>query len=188
MVKRNVNPPPTAQRNQGSERRQLARERENKEAATQTPYCVRRALYLIWHDRALEITMTHSGQCHCGAIRYELSGDPKDVSLCHCSDCRRCAGAPVVAWAGFAEDQLTLTKGAPKIRNSSGAAMRSFCAECGTGLFYRNADILPNIVEVQLATLDDPEALPPTVHIQTAEQIGWMKTAHELPRIERFPE
>jgi hypothetical protein len=66
--------------------------------------------------------------------------------------------------------------------------MRSFCADCGTGLFYRNAEILPGVVDVQVATLDDPEALPPTVHIQTAEQIGWMRTAHELPRIDRFPE
>ena len=113
---------------------------------------------------------------------------PKDVSLCHCTDCRRSAGAPVVAWAGFAESDLRVTRGTPKTINSSGAAMRSFCADCGTGLFYRNKEILPGIVEVQLATLDDPEAFPPTVHIQTAEQISWMKTAHELPRIDRFPE
>jgi hypothetical protein len=132
--------------------------------------------------------MPHVGQCHCGAIRYELAAEPKDVSLCHCTDCRRSAGAPVVAWAGFAESDLKVIKGKPKTINSSGAAMRSFCADCGTGLFYRNAEILPNVVEVQMATLDDPEALPPKVHIQTAEQIGWMKTAHELPRVDRFPE
>jgi hypothetical protein len=132
--------------------------------------------------------MPHVGQCHCGAIRYELAAEPKDVSLCHCSDCRRSSGAPVVAWAGFAERDLRVTRGTPKTINSSGAARRSFCADCGTGLFYRNAEILPDIVEVQVATLDDPEALPPTVHIQTAEEIGWMRTAHELPRIDRFPE
>jgi len=132
--------------------------------------------------------MPHAGQCHCGAIHDELAAEPKDVSLCHCTDCRRSSGAPVVAWAGFAEGDLTVIRGTPKTINSSGAAMRSFCADCGTGLFYRNAEILPDIVEVQVATLDDPEALPPTVHIQTAEQISWMKTAHELPRIDRFPE
>jgi hypothetical protein len=94
----------------------------------------------------------------------------------------------VVAWATFAESDLTVIRGTPKTINSSGAAMRSFCADCGTGLFYRNAEILPDIVDVQLATLDDPDAFPPTVHIQSAEQIGWMKTAHELPRFDRFPE
>ena len=100
--------------------------------------------------------MIHTGQCHCGAIRYEVAGDPRDVSLCHCRDCRRAAGAPVMAWAGFAEDQLTVTHGTPKVRNSSGVSMRGFCADCGTGLFYRNAEFLPGVVEVQLTTLDDP--------------------------------
>jgi len=132
--------------------------------------------------------MPHIGQCHCGAIRYELTGEPMHVALCHCTDCRRSSGAPVVAWAAFAEGDLKVVRGTPKTINSSGTAMRSFCADCGTGLFYRNAENLPGIVDVQLATLDDPEAFPPLVHIQAAEQLGWMKTAHELPRFDRFPE
>jgi hypothetical protein len=131
--------------------------------------------------------MPHSGHCHCGAIRFELAAEPSDVALCHCGDCRRSAGAPVVAWAGFPESALKMTSGTPKTRNSSGTAMRSFCADCGTGLFYRNEAFLPGIVHVQLAALDDPGAFPPTVHIQTAEEIGWMKTAHGLPRFDRFP-
>jgi len=131
--------------------------------------------------------MNYTGQCHCGAIRYQVSGDPKHVALCHCGDCRRSAGAPMVAWAAFAENELTVTQGSPKTINSSGAAMRSFCGDCGTGLFYRNAEILPGIVDIQSATLDDPDALPPGVHIQTAERIGWMTHAHELPSFERYP-
>jgi len=93
----------------------------------------------------------------------------------------------MVAWAMFPEGALTLTKGQPKTINSSGAAMRSFCVDCGTGLFYRNAVVLPGIVDVQSATLDDPEALPPTTQIQTAERLGWMKHFHELPEFERYP-
>lgn len=131
--------------------------------------------------------MTYSGQCLCGAIRYQLSGKPVGVALCHCVDCRRSAGAPVVAWAMFPEAALMVSKGQPKTINSSGTAMRSFCADCGSGLFYRNAAVLPGIVDVQSATLDDPEALPPTVQIQTAERINWMRHAHELPEVERYP-
>ena len=93
----------------------------------------------------------------------------------------------MVAWAAFSENELTVTQGSPKTINSSGAAMRSFCADCGTGLFYRNAEVLPGIVDVQSATLDDPGALPPAAHIQTAERIGWMEHAHALPTFARFP-
>lgn len=132
--------------------------------------------------------MPLSGQCFCGAITYQVSGEPDFVALCHCIDCRRASGAPMVAWAMFPEAALTLTKGTPKTINSSGTAMRSFCADCGSGLFYRNEAVLPGIVDVQTATLDNPEVLPPALHMQTAERISWMRHVGDLPECSRFPE
>lgn len=133
------------------------------------------------------MSKTLSGGCQCGAVRYEVSGDPAHVALCHCTDCRKSAGAPMVSRAAFQEDQFRLTAGAPSTFNSSGTAMRSFCPTCGSGLYYRNAEYLPGIVDVQSATLDDPDALPPQVHIQTAERLRWMDGAEALPAFERFP-
>lgn len=131
--------------------------------------------------------MTLNGQCLCGTIRYQLTGEPRHVAVCHCRDCRRSAGAPMVSWAMYPESALTLLQGQPKTINSSGSAMRSFCPDCGTGLFYRNAVNLPGIVDVQSATLDDPDALPPGIQIQVAERLHWMQQVHELPAFERFP-
>lgn len=131
--------------------------------------------------------MELQGGCQCGAVRYEISGEPQHVALCHCIDCRKSAGAPAVAWAAFAEDEFTLKQGELTTFNSSGSAMRSFCPRCGTGIAYRNADMLLGIVDIQAATLDDPDALPVQAHIQTAERIGWMANAHELPQFERYP-
>lgn len=128
-----------------------------------------------------------TGGCHCGAIRYQVSGTPQHVALCHCKDCRRSAGAPMVSWAAFAEEELKVTAGEPRMFNSSGETWRSFCGDCGTGLFYRNQTFLPGIVDIQSATLDDPDALPADAHIQTAERIKWMEAAHTLPVFERFP-
>jgi hypothetical protein len=131
--------------------------------------------------------MALSGGCQCGAVRYEVDGVPQHAALCHCSDCRKSSGAPMVAWAAFAEAEFKVIKGEVKTINSSGASMRSFCGDCGTGLYFRNAENLPGIVDIQAATLDEPEALPMQVHIQVAERIGWMETAHELPHFKRFP-
>ncbi len=131
--------------------------------------------------------MNLSGGCQCGAVRYEVSGDPQHTVLCHCRDCQKSAGAPMVAWAAFGDAAFTVTQGEAKTINSSGASMRSFCPECGTGLWFRNADNLPGIVDIQSATLDDPQALPAGVHIQVAERIGWMETAHVLPAFARYP-
>jgi len=131
--------------------------------------------------------MVHAGGCFCGAVRFEVEGESLHTSLCHCSDCRRSAGAPVVAWAAFHDDRLRVTRGETKTINSSGATFRSFCPHCGTGLFYRNAAMLPGIVDIQIVAMDEPEAFPPQVQIQTAERIGWMEQAHSLPAFERFP-
>jgi hypothetical protein len=128
-----------------------------------------------------------TGSCHCGAIRYEVSGTPDHVALCHCTDCRKSAGAPVVSFAAFRADALTVTSGEPVDYHSSGATIRSFCGRCGSSLFYRNEAYLPGLVDCHTATLDDPGALPPAAHIQTAERIGWMEKVHELPAFARYP-
>jgi hypothetical protein len=131
--------------------------------------------------------MSHQGGCQCGAVRYEVSGSPKHVALCHCADCRKSAGAPAVAWAAFAESEFALLQGEPTEFNSSGSAIRSFCPRCGTGIAYRNAAMLPGIVDILAATLDDPSAFPLQCHIQTADRIDWMASAHLLPEFARFP-
>lgn len=131
--------------------------------------------------------MTIEGGCHCGAIRYAIDGTPFTGVICHCSDCRKAAGAPMVAWSMYPEAAFTVTAGVPKVYRSSADARRHFCAECGTGVFYTNAAELPGIVDVQTATFDDPAEGPPRMHIQTAERIKWSETLHELPEHERFP-
>jgi hypothetical protein len=131
--------------------------------------------------------MNYHGQCQCGAIEYELIGPPNSVSICHCVDCRRSSGAPMMSWAEFPDAQVKVTKGQLKTFNSSGTAMRNFCSDCGTGIFYTNAELLPGVVEVQSATLDDPNLLPPTMQIQTAERVGWMTHLDSITAYERFP-
>lgn len=87
----------------------------------------------------------------------------------------------------YPEAALTIKAGTPKTINASGTAMRSFCPDCGTGLFYRNGTVLPGMVDVQAATLDNPNALTPTIQIQTAERLDWVTHMNELPGHERFP-
>ncbi len=131
--------------------------------------------------------MSIAGGCHCGAIRYQADGEPITHALCHCTDCRRHAGAPMVGWTMFPAAAVTVIKGTLKVYESSKDGRRHFCANCGTGLFYVNAVILPGIIDIQSATYDDPDASPAHAHIQVAERIPWMEHAHELPMFERFP-
>ena len=128
-----------------------------------------------------------TGGCHCGAVRYQAEGQALTHALCHCMDCRRHAGAPMVGWTMYPKDAVKVTKGMPKVYSSSANGRRHFCPDCGTGLFYENAEILPGIIDIQSATYDDAAAVPPQAHIQIAERIGWMERAHELPAFDRYP-
>ena len=94
------------------------------------------------------------GGCHCGAIRYSLSGEPRHSSVCHCESCRRTTGGLATAWLGYPTESLTVEQGEPKSYNSSGGVERRFCGACGTSLFYFNESAMPGIVDVLTVTLD----------------------------------
>ncbi|MDD1452871.1 GFA family protein [Sphingomonas sp. H160509] len=127
-----------------------------------------------------------AGRCHCGAISYLAEGEPEHHALCHCGDCRRSAGAPMVGWIAFRSEQVTIS-GDPMTYESSASGRRQFCGRCGTGLFYTNAEYLPGIIDVQSCTLDDPEAVAPGAHIQVADRLAWMADVAALPAFERYP-
>ena len=131
--------------------------------------------------------MPVTGGCHCGKIRYEIEGQLIVHALCHCTDCRRHAGAPMVGWTMYPAAAVKMTKGQPKTYESSANGRRLFCADCGTGLFYTNEAMLPGVIDVQSATYDEPQAVPPQAHIQVAERIAWMEKVHELPAFDRYP-
>lgn len=131
--------------------------------------------------------MKMTGGCHCGAIRYKIDGELLAHALCHCSDCRRHSGAPMVGWTMYPQGAVRIVKGQPKVYESSKHGRRHFCADCGTGLLYTNAEMPPGIVGIQSATYDDPDAAPARAHIQVAERVRWMARAHELPEFDRYP-
>jgi hypothetical protein len=129
-----------------------------------------------------------TGGCHCGAVRYEAPLVPQRHSICCCRDCRRASGAPMVAWAVYAQGDIKLTKGSPKMRASSEHAQRYFCAACGTGLFYTSETYLPGLIDLQTATLDEPERIaPPTAVVQVGERVSWAADIHGLPEHRGYP-
>jgi hypothetical protein len=121
------------------------------------------------------------GGCLCGAVRYRISIEPHGAGYCHCRMCQRATGAPVVPWLGMASDGFAWTKGTPAVYRSSPEAERLFCATCGTQMVFR-VIAEPHLLDVTLASLDDPEAIPPDHHIWTTSRIAWFDTRDDLPR------
>ena len=62
----------------------------------------------------------------CGAIQYEVTGEPFNLTACHCSDCRRITAAPFTAWFTVAASGFLFVHGEARRFASSAAAVRSF--------------------------------------------------------------
>ncbi len=130
--------------------------------------------------------MATTGRCHCGAVSWSAEGPCEHHALCHCSDCRRWSGAPMVGWIAFKADQVTVT-GTPVVYRSSEHGAREFCGACGTGLFYRNEAFLPGLIDIHSGTLDDPESQPPGAQIMVKDRLSWTSTMTELPQFTTYP-
>jgi hypothetical protein len=114
-------------------------------------------------------------------VRYRITADPVVALYCHCRLCQRAHAAPAVAWLAVPFAALEATAGRPTAYRSSDHAFRHFCGICGTPLLCHEADN-PRYMDVSIASLDDPAAVPPTLHIWTDSQLGWFDTADHLPR------
>ena len=126
------------------------------------------------------------GGCQCGSIRYRITGEPVLAALCHCTMCRRAHAAPAVAWAMYAESQLTFLEAEPTIYESSPGARRGFCPRCGTQISF-TADYIPGLVDITIGSLDDPARVPPTLHYWESRRLPWLHLTDELPRYPEFP-
>lgn len=123
-----------------------------------------------------------SGRCLCGAVRYKF--DPDAVlwtGYCHCADCRRATGAPVTAYFGVRGTAWRWLGDDPAVHAFGPGTERFFCPRCGTPL-ARRSPRWPEEMHGLTGTLDEPEILPPKAHYNTAEQLGWLEIADDLPR------
>lgn len=126
----------------------------------------------------IELPLT--GGCLCGALRYEIAAAPLDAGYCHCRICQRLSGAPAMAWASVPAESFRYTLGAPRVHRSSDWGQREFCAACGSQLVYRTLAPAPSL-DVNVPTLDRPDAVPPRRHTWVSSRLAWFRTADALP-------
>jgi len=125
----------------------------------------------------------HAGACRCGLIAADMHGAPFLCSYCHCRDCRKQSGAPLMAFVGFRETAVEWF-GAPKTFRSSGVE-RSFCEHCGSQVSYRD-DRLPGEIYFSLGFMDSPERYPPALHAFEKRRLPFLHIDDDLPRYDDF--
>lgn len=123
------------------------------------------------------MTAPLEGGCACGAVRYRLASAPMIVHCCHCRDCQRKTGGAFAINALIEADRVELLKARPEPRpqpTASGRPLEDYaCAECRTSV-WSDYGQRGNLLFVRVGTLDDPDALPPDVHIFTRSKQPWV--------------
>ncbi len=129
--------------------------------------------------------MSQTGHCLCGNTTFEFDGDPTWACYCHCDSCRRNCSAPVTAFLGLPEKRFRWTGQEPATYESTPSVRRRFCSTCGTPMAFE-ADHYPGEIHLYIASLDDPHAISPQMHVHHEERLSWFETDDDLKRISGF--
>lgn len=130
-----------------------------------------------------------SGGCLCGAVRYQIPGEPIAARTCWCRLCQYLGAGSGTVNVIFPAEGLIIT-GDPRWRtdtaDSGAPAHRGFCGDCGTPIFSKS-DARPHLIVVRAGSLDDPDLLAPGATIWTSTAPAWAVFDPALPQVERQP-
>ncbi len=127
----------------------------------------------------------YSGGCLCGAIHYEIEGQPDERMqiTCHCRDCQQITGAGHARSMGVRND-LVRWSGEPsvfQIQHEKSVVDTAFCGACGSPLYKRSSN-MPDLIFFHVGSLD-PESgcnWRPAMTVYTDRRQPW----DELPALE----
>lgn len=126
----------------------------------------------------------HKGECFCGAVQIEVSGEPEGMGYCHCRSCRSWSGGPVNAFTLWKPGNVRVRAGEQHVATFSKtpASQRKYCRVCGGHLLTDHPAL--GVVDVFAATLPTV-AFRPGLHINYAETVLAMRDG--LPKFRDFP-
>jgi len=133
--------------------------------------------------------MKASGGCLCGAVRYEIDGEPIYAAHCHCRDCQRATGTGHVSVIGLPSAAVKITgeTRSHAVTGSSGQPIpRHRCAVCGS-LIYSEPASSPGIVNITAGSLDDPSLFKPQAAVFTRDRQAWDHLQGGLMEFETLP-
>ncbi len=115
-----------------------------------------------------------TGGCQCGALRFAVS-DLGRASICHCRMCQKAFGGLFAALVSAVDARWT--RGEPKWFQSSNAARRAFCSDCGTPLAYETRFGL----ELAVGAFDQPDRVAPHIQVNLNDKLACYDGLSTLP-------
>jgi hypothetical protein len=130
------------------------------------------------------------GGCDCRRIRFRMETAPLFVHCCHCRWCQRETGSAFALNAMIETERLTLLGDAPELVDTPSASGRgqliARCPTCRVAVWSHYGGAGRAVAFVRVGTLDDPDALPPDIHIFTASKQPWVVLPPGAPAVPGF--
>jgi len=124
------------------------------------------------------MTYPIEGGCDCRAVRYRMTSEPLVVHCCHCRWCQRESGAAFALNAVIEADRVELIAGEPELietPSASGKGQKIFrCPSCKIAVWSNYGGAGDRARFIRVGTLDNPDLLPPDVHIYTSTKQQWV--------------
>src|ERR1700755_2031123 len=130
-----------------------------------------------------------AGQCLCGKVGFEIDVPARWAFHDHSAASRRAHGAAYATYVGSWRKRLRITQGDSSIsryEDKAAKTSRSFCAHCGTPLFYERARS-PHMVNIPRALFSGRTGRQPLYHIAIDELQEWAYTGEPLVPLKGFP-
>ena len=132
------------------------------------------------------------GGCTCRRVRYRMVTSPLFVHCCHCRWCQRETGASFALNALIEADLVEIMAGQPDVvdtpSNSGRGQKITRCPSCRIALWSNYAGAGDALRFVRVGTLDDPDRLPPDIHIFTSTKQPWLVLPRGTPAVAEYYE
>jgi hypothetical protein len=131
-----------------------------------------------------------AGGCDCRYVRYRLESGPLFVHCCHCRWCQRESGASFALNAMIEADRVTLLGAEPEMVDTpseSGKGQKiARCPKCRIAVWSTYGGAGPFVRFVRVGTLDEPDHLPPNIHIFTTSKQPWVVLPPGTPAVPEY--
>jgi hypothetical protein len=129
------------------------------------------------------------GACVCGAVSFEIDVPAVWAWHDHSARSRRAHGAAYATYVGSWKSRFRMLDGEEHVsryEDAEAGTTRSFCARCGTPLFYERARS-PKIVNIPRSNFATRTGREPRYHMHLPELADWTWQGEKLSPLKGYP-
>ena len=104
--------------------------------------------------------IARAASCNCGQLSLATTGEPKRVSVCHCTACQKRTGSAFGVQVRFPAESVEfvgLSKSYRRTGDSGSSICFHFCPDCGGTLWFI-LDVAPADVVIPMGNFADEQA------------------------------